>query len=171
MSLSTTVSNRLSEKDRALSIATNHLKNAEINPLNKQLITKFIQQLTAEGLTKDRQIKYIYTTVNLSRWFHNKLFKQVAKDDIVTVIGDLHKKEYSEWTKRDYRIVLKRLIKYVQEQEGKIFQKHEYPSEVAWLDCTVKKSRQKLPKELLSIEDIKKLSEGTLNLRDKTFIL
>lgn len=158
-------------KDRLIKAALVHLERAEINAANKKTISRFIDQLSAEGLTQDRQAKYIYTTVNLSRRLKGKVFSKVTKDDVVKLIGDINKSDFSEWTKRDYRIILKRLMKFVREKEGEVFEKKHYPAEVAWLDSTMKKARRKLPKELLSIDDVKRLTEGTLNLRDKSFIL
>lgn len=166
-------------KDRLIAIAQNHLKNSVIpnedkkiiSETNKKTITKFIEQLVAENLTKDRQAKYIYTLINISRRIDNKDFFKVNKDDVVNLISEINRTNFSEWTKRDYRIVIKRIMKYVREQQGKTFQNKQYPPEVSWLNVSMKKARIEYPKELLTIDDVKSLSEGTFNLRDKAFIL
>jgi len=51
------------------------------------------------------------------------------------------------------------------------FLKNEYPPEVKWIKANFKNSRQKLPNELLTIEDIKTLADATNNLRDRAFVL
>ena len=79
--------------------------------------------------------------------------------------------DYTEWTKRDFKIIIKRFMKYVREQEGQTFDKHQYPVEVKWISTTMKNNRQKLPNELLTIEDVKKLADATNNLRDRAFVL
>jgi len=165
------INNGNGAKEKIIRTALKHLDNVKINPTNKKTISNFINQLSAEGLTKDRQSKYIYTTVNISRGVKNKDFSKLTKKDIVNFIGNINNSDFSEWTKRDYRILLRRLMKYVREQEGQTFKKGEYPSEVEWLSSSMKKSRKRLPKDLLSIDDVKELSQGMINLRDKAFCL
>jgi len=158
-------------KDKILITALNHLDKVKINPKNKEIIANFVKHLAAEDLTKDRQSKYIYTTIQISRRIKNKDFTKLNKDSIEDLVGGINNSDFSEWTKRDYKIILKRLIKYIKEKEGKRYVKGCYPPEVTWISTTMKKTRIKLPKELLTIDDIKNLAEGTLNLRDKAFIL
>jgi len=158
-------------KDKILLTALNHLDRVKINPKNKEIIHNFVKHLAAEDLTKVRQSKYIYTTVQISRRIKNKDFTKLNKDSIEDLVGGINNSDFSEWTKRDYKIILKRLIKYIREKEGKRFLEGRYPLEVSWISSTMKKTRKKLPKELLTIDDIKELAEGTLNLRDKAFIL
>jgi site-specific recombinase XerD len=163
--------NGANEQATRIAYALSRLEKADIGAANKKTISRFIDQLSAEGLTLVRQAKYIYTIVLISQRLKNKPFVKVTKDDVVKVIGDINKTDFSEWTKRDYRIVFKRFMKFVREEEGKKFERHQYPAEVSWLDITMKKSRKKLPKELLTIDDVKSLAESTHNLRDKAFIL
>jgi len=158
-------------KDKIIKTALNHLNKVKINPSNKKLIQTFVNDLSAEGLTKDRQSKYIYTTIKISEGVHNKDFHKLKIDDIKKFISNINNTNFSEWTKRDYRIVTKRLMKYVKEKEGKRFLKGRYPLEVEWIKHIMKQSRKKLPKELLTIDDVKNLSGHTFNLRDKAFIL
>ena len=158
-------------KDKILRKAQNYLSRSEINEKNKEMITSFVNYLAADDLTKDRQSKYIYTCVRLSQRMNNRVFSTLMKKDIENIVAEINNSDFSEWTKRDYRIILKRLIKFIREREGSVFRKGEYPPEVAWLSSTMKKARKKLPKELLTIDDIKELADCTLNLRDKAFIL
>lgn len=158
-------------KDKILNTALNHLEKVDINPKNKKLIRSFIDDLSADGISKDRQSKYIYTTMKINEGVKNKDFHKLTRDDIKRFIAHINNTDFSEWTKRDYRIIIKRLIKYVKEKEGKRFLKGRYPLEVEWINTSMKRTRKKLPEELLTIDDVKKLSEGTFNLRDKAFIL
>jgi integrase len=158
-------------KNRILETALNHLEKVKINPKNKKLILSFINDLTAEGITKDRQSKYIYTTIKISQGVKDKDFHNLTRDDIKKFIANINNTNFSEWTKRDYRIITKRLIKYVKETEGKRYLRGRYPLEVEWINTSMKQSKKKLPKELLTIDDVKHLSEHTFNLRDKAFIL
>ena len=47
----------------------------------------------------------------------------------------------------------------------------EYPKEVKWIHPRMMKRNGKLPEELLTTEDIKKMANATDNLRDRAFIL
>lgn len=152
-------------------MAVNHLEKVKINPENKKIIYSFIDELRAEDITKVRIAKYIYTIIRISQKVHNKNFHKLTKDDVKKFIGDINNEDLSEWTKRDYRIVTKRLMKFVKQLEGKRYLKGRYPLEVEWINTSMKKTRKRLPKQLLSIDDVKKIAENTLNLRDKAFIL
>ncbi len=158
-------------QEKRLEMALAHLERADINPTNKKIIYSFIDELRAEGITKVRQAKYIYHIVKISERVKNKDFHKLTTDDIKRLIGDINNTDFSEWTKRDYRIVTKRLMKFVKQLEGKRFFKGRYPLEVEWINTSMKKTKKKLPKELLSIDDVKLLAEKTFNLRDKAFIL
>lgn len=151
-------------------MASHHLKTIKIHEHNRQIAYDFVQHLSAEGITKTRQAKYIYAITQLSRKFNNKQFPKVTKKDVEKLMGELNNSDLSEWTKRDYRIILKRLMKYIRETEGETFRRGHYPPEVDWLSSTMKKSKKKNPKQLLTIEDVHNLTEATCNLRDKAYV-
>jgi len=149
-----------------------YLEKSNIDKQNKKTIKEFTTSLSAEGLTQDRQSKYIYALVQISKRINNKLFSKVTKSDIEKLIGQINNEDISEWTKRDYRIITKRLIKYIRLKEGQKYSEKEYPEEVNWLSSSIKKKdKRKYSKDILKPEDIKLLASGTLNLRDKAFIL
>ena len=82
----------------------------------------------------------------------------------------INNKDYMDWTKHGYLVMTKRFYKWLRETEGQNFVKNEYPQEVKWIKANFKNSQQKLPNELLTIEDIKKLADATNNLRDRAFV-
>jgi len=157
---------------KVLQTAKNHLKKAEIPQYNKNIIQNMIEYLAAQGLTHDRQSKYIYTLVKISKKINNKDFSKLVKKDIIELIADINNTEYSVWTKRDYRIITKKLIKYIQEQKGKTFNKKEYPEMVSWISSSIKKKdKTKYSKPVLTPQDAEKIAAEAHNLRDKAFIL
>jgi integrase len=79
--------------------------------------------------------------------------------------------KYKYWTKRDFKIILKKFYKWLRENEGQNYSKYEYPDEVKWINTGKKQNKKKLPQELLDLDDIKKLAENTNNLRDRGLIL
>ncbi len=71
--------------------------------------------------------------------------------------------EYSEWTKKDFKVTLKKFYKWLRKTET-------YPDEVRFLKTSVKNNNKKMPSELLTIDDIKKLAAASNNLRDKSIV-
>jgi integrase/recombinase XerD len=67
--------------------------------------------------------------------------------------------------------MIKRFMKWLREQEGQEFGKKQYPKEVEWITTTMKENRVGYSKELLTFEDVLKLSEAANNLRDRAFVL
>jgi integrase/recombinase XerD len=155
---------------KRLTRAKIYIKNLNIRNRNRNHILNFIEYLDAEGLTLVRQTKYCYTLGTLSKLI-NKDFSKITKDDVVKLINKINEKDYTEWTKRDFKIVLKRLIKFIKEQDGNEYDKREYPKEVKFINTTIKHNQKKKPKEILSIDEVKKLADNTENLRDRCFIL
>jgi site-specific recombinase XerD len=140
------------------------IKNTkEIDQANKRHILRFVDRLSAEGLSKARQIKYIYNLKTISKIL-KKDFDKATKSDIEKLCSDINNSEYTDWTKHDFLAEIKRFYKWLKQTE-------DYPEEVRWIKNNMKRSKRKLPKELLNIEDIKKLAENTNNLRDRCLIL
>jgi len=78
----------------------------------------------------------------------------------------IQEKDYSPWTKHQYKVILKRFYKWLKGND------EEYPPEVKWIKCVMKKTEQKLPGEgeLLTEEEIKKLIHTAESPRDKALI-
>ena len=134
------------------------------------MINNFLVQLSAEGLGKSRQIKYLYTLGKLAKML-DKDFSKADKNDIVKLCSTINNLDLKEWTKHDYKVVIKRFYKWLRENEGQDLDKRQYPREVSWITVKMKKVRKRLPKELLSIEDVKKIANHANNLRDRCLIL
>jgi site-specific recombinase XerD len=150
--------------DHSLKKAKSYLKNTkDVLPANKSHILKFVDRISAEGLSKARQIKYIYNLKTISILL-NKDFDKATKSDIEKLCSKINNSNYTEWTKHDFRAEIKRFYKWLKQTE-------DYPPEVRWLKNNMKKSKRKLPKELLTIDDVKILAESTNNLRDRSLIL
>lgn len=130
---------------------------------NSETILRFYRQLVAEGLGIARQIKYLSTLRRIASLL-NKPFEKATKDDIIDFVVKIEQQGYSEWTKRDYKIVLKRFYKWLHGCE------EEYPAEVRWIKVghNIPNTLQK--KDLLTIDDIERIANSARNLRDKAFI-
>lgn len=147
-----------------------HVMKSEILAENKKHILSFIEQIGAEGLSKTRQQKYIFTLLPIAKMI-KKDFKNLTKQDIVKLCSEINNSNYAEWTKHDRLVGIKRFMKYIYEQKGESFNKGEYPDCVKWITTTMKQSRKKKPEDLLTVEDVKKLANNSNNLRDRAMIL
>jgi site-specific recombinase XerD/ribosomal protein L40E len=129
---------------------------------NKTAILDFYNDLLCRGLSKARILKYLNTLERIDRFF-GKTFVNATKNDIADLVRKIEEKDYSDWTKHDYKIVLKIFYRWLRGTEN-------YPEEVKWIKATVKNNNI-LPEEVLTEDDIKKLVECATSLRDKAFIL
>jgi len=140
---------------------------AKSNPItkrNSELISKFEDYGFTISLSKKRITKYVYSLRKLAEWL-DKDFDQATKEDIEKLVLFIEKKGYSAWTKHDYRVIIKRFYKWLKGND------EIYPDEVKWIKTTLKKKDVVLPEELLSEDDIKRLVDSAVSIRDKAFII
>lgn len=148
--------------DRILERTLDKLRGCDIDKESKDEILEFVNQGLLEGLSKPRLIKYASTLKQMAKLL-KKPFLKARKEDILTLVRKIERKDYSDWTKRDYKIVLKKFFKWLRKSE-------DYPEEVKWIKARIKKNNI-LPEELLTEEEVKLMAEHANNLRDKAFIL
>jgi integrase len=154
---------------KRLNGAKNLIKKSKIQSENKKYILAFIDQLSAEGISKVRQLKYLYTLKTLTNLMETDFLK-ADKQDIIQLMNKINNSEYKEWTKRDFKVVIKRFYRWIREKEGKKYSRGEYPKEVKWINTGKKNHNKKLPNQLFTIEDIKILANNAKNLRDRCLI-
>jgi len=157
--------------EKKLESGKKYIERLEITSENKKYITQFIDQLSAENISQVRQIKYIYSFSTICKLLDGKDFSKLTKQDITSYCSKVNNSVYTEWTKHDLKVIIKRFMKWLREQEGQEFDKHEYPSEVKWINASMKENKLGYSKKLLTFEDVLKLSEAANNLRDRCFVL
>lgn len=89
--------------------------------------------------------------------------KKITKEDISRLVREIEEKDYTDWTKHDYKLILKIFFRWFKKTE-------EYPEEVKWIRLKVGKGHL-LPEEILTEDEVKRLAECATSLRDKAFIL
>jgi integrase/recombinase XerD len=141
------------------------LKKDKITEKNKDLILEFSDYCLVRGLSKPRIIKYI-DTLRLSARIINKDFDKTTKKDIMAFVGRIQESKYSLWTKKDFKVMIKRFYKWLKGND------EIYPDEVKWIPTHLKKSELKLPLEgdLLTEEEVQRMIDSASNPRDKAFI-
>jgi len=134
--------------------------NPSIDEESKQKILDFYQECIVRGYSKARIIKYLVTLERIARDLGKPLI-QAKKEDIVNLIAKIEQRGYSEWTKHDYKVILRIFYKWLR--------KNDYPEEVSWIK--VRDSRNhKLPEEILTQEEVQRMIDAADHIRDKAFI-
>jgi integrase/ribosomal protein L40E len=94
--------------------------------------------------------------------FTNKSLENITKEDILNFFSSLSNR--SPKTRDNYKITIKNFYQLLNGMEGQ-----NYPEIVSWLKLE-RNNHYKLPEELLTEEDIKKLVNVANNIRDKALI-
>lgn len=147
--------------EKKLESVVRRLENSDIIEKNKQLISQFHKQLIAEGLGIGRQAKVIRIIWAFAEWIR-KPFDTLDRNDIVDLVGFIETQKWTAWTKHDYKIMLKRFIKWLKSSK-------DYPDEVSWIKAPYPRNTL-LANQLLTEEEIIKMVELATNPRDKAFI-
>lgn len=124
---------------------------------DKALIRKFVDYkiATGQGVGRQEKVLWVLRTIG-ERYLEGSTFSSLTKDDVVRVVSEIETETWSDWTKRDYKLLLKAFLLWAGKQE-----------EVNWIKLKRLKS---LPNELISEQDVQKMIDAALNLRDKALI-
>lgn len=148
--------------ERKINRARDKVKTLAVPGTNRKAILSFSEFCFSDGLSSRRVLKYIYTLCTIALRFP-KEFNKANRDDIEKLVNGIERSNYSEWTKRDFRITLKKFYRWLRQAD-------DYPPEVKWLRSTMRNKRAKLPDEILTQEEVQKLITAALTTRDKAFI-
>ena len=144
-----------------LEIRLKKLKNSSLSDRNKELILEFHNYCFAEGLSISRVLRYIYCLDKVCQWLDKDLDK-VEKKDMVSLIQRIERSSYADNTKVLFKVCLKKFYKW--RNNG------EYPEMVSWFKSHTRNSNHKLPEELLTEDEIKRMIASADHPRDKAFI-
>ena len=148
---------------KALNWRLEGIKNGKhCSETNKKQMLEFYEYLFAEGLSIPRVEKYMGLLSRFDKEIQGKDFMQLEKKDIITFLAWLETTNYSEWTKKDYKVGLKKFYKWA--NNGTL------PSHISWIKSGMKNEKKLLPQELLTPEDVLKLINSSNNTRDRAFI-
>lgn len=148
--------------ERTIKSALNRLKHSKIGQKNKDAILNFYKDCLPRGLSKARILKYLCTLETISK-LYTKAFETSTKNDIAELVRKIEERDYSDWTKHDFKVVIKIFFRWLRKTD-------DYPDEVKWIKARVKNGHL-LPEEILTEDEVKKLVDCATNLRDKAFIL
>ncbi len=136
-------------------------KSRKISKRNKELLLKFQRDCFAQGLSIVRVERYLYLLKNIISWL-NKDLDKANKEDLLDLVQKIERMDYAEWTKQLHKISIKKFYKWLNNGE--------YPEKIKWLKTTMKNGKSRLPEEILTIEEVKRLIEAAGHVRDKALI-
>ena len=151
------------EYEKRYESAIRRIKASEIPEANKEAILGFQKDISARGTRIPRVVKYLNDLMTVSRLL-GKEFGKATKDDIMDLVNRIERKPYSEWTKADYRTVTKRFYRWLKGSDT------DYPDEVKWIKTSLNVKGGKLPEELWTEDEVRKLIDAADNPRDKAMI-
>lgn len=141
------------------------MDDPEICEENKKILKDMMDKCFADGLTTTRICKILYTTRQIAHYL-NKPFPDATKLDIQGVVGKIERNErYSEWTKHDFKAILKKLYKWLKGND------ETFPDEVRWVKPRLKNGKKMLPENILTEDEVKRMAEIATHPRDKAFVL
>ncbi len=117
---------------------------------NRKKLLEYYESLYSSGARSiSRKIRIMSSTAQLFGWLE-KDFDLVEKEDLVKLIVKISSKKYSPHTIMMFKVSIKQFWKW-------LYGEDEYPKLVRFIKCTVKHNEKKLPEDLYSEEDIKKI--------------
>src|SRR2546425_2399319 len=133
--------------------------------INGQVLLRYYQRRVAEGISQARIVKCLNTLRILSKLF-GKRFETATKENIVELVSRIEGLEVGDYTKHDYKVIIKKFYQWLRQYDD-----GEYPPEVKWIK-DARKPQSKLTKsDLLTFDDVTRLVNATVNIRDKALML
>lgn len=146
---------------RRIECTLRKIRNSSIPEESKKNILDFYRECILRGYSKARIIKYLDTLERTARLL-DKPFEEAKKEDIENLIAEIEQRGYTEWTKHDYKVILRVFYRWLRNCD--------YPKEVSWIKIKGT-NNHKLPEELITAEEVLKLADAADHIRDKAFIL
>lgn len=144
-----------------------------MNKQNEALWTKFENHGLNNGLSKKRIDKLKYMFLMILRGLNDKDLHKVTREDIESFLNKLNRNEYKKLNGENYTGTSKSDIKKFMKLFWKWFKgnNESYPLEVSWIRSKIAKDEKPIPKEIISIKDLEKVSSSVSIPEYKAFFL
>lgn len=130
--------------------AVEKLAQSSLTVGDKNLITRFVEYKGAEKVGVERQEKYLrILRVIGENFLGGSTYSSLTKEDVVRIVSGIERQPWTDWTKHDYRLILKTFVTWLGNPEA-----------VEWVKVVKPKG---LPDELLTEEDVQALINAALN--------
>lgn len=131
-------------------------KSSSLIDGDKTLIFEFVDYKIARGIGVGREEKYLRILRTLREKYMKSSFSSLEKKDIEAIVSGIERSEFKDWTKYDYKRVIKTFLTWMG--------KHD---EVEWINF---KKPRRLPDDILTEKEIMAMIDAAENLRDKALI-
>ncbi|MBS3054766.1 MAG: tyrosine-type recombinase/integrase [Candidatus Aenigmarchaeota archaeon] len=146
--------------ERSLESLKQRIVKLGIPQENEKAIMDFDTQCYINGLRPATRLCYMKSIYYLVRKI-SKPFSEITKEDIVTLFESLRNGS-GDRTMELAKLSIKKFFKFLNNGE--------YPEIVSWIKEN-RNNKYKLPEELLTKEEIKKMAEACDSVRDRAFVL
>lgn len=130
------------------------MKDTEISETNQKLILNFVNYCFSEGIGEHRAHKYLSTLKIVANSISTD-FDKATEDEIRAYVGSIERSSFSDWTKHDYKVVMKKFYRWLNDGEE--------PVKTRWIKTTLKKHDRKLPEDILKEEEVELMIKAALN--------
>ncbi len=131
---------------------------AKLYPEDLEDALNFYNELLANSYSLSRIDKYLATLVSIMRRLERP-FKSATKEDVKSFMVKLGKCDYSGWTKRDMKVILRVYMRWLGREDT-----------VDWV--VIKQPKiGRLPQEILLEGEIKDLAKAAYTTRDDALVL
>ena len=137
-----------------------------VSAANRKKIAEFTERCKADGMKPASITKDLFSLRFIGRNI-KKNFRDANKKDIIRVKSSIEAQNWTDKTKHNHGVALKKFYKWLYGLE----EKGQYPKVVSWVETTEKKSRDRLPEEFVNEDELERMMQAADNQRDKAFTL
>ncbi|MFA6269454.1 MAG: tyrosine-type recombinase/integrase [archaeon] len=129
---------------------------------SKPVLLDYHRANVMDGLALPTQLKHLQAMYHLAKQLKEKPLLSLEKKDIEELVFQIRSSPKSLSTKQKYLICMKKFYKWANGGT--------YPEKIAWVHVKKSISDQKLPEDLLTLEEVKRMLNVCENDRDRCFI-
>lgn len=90
---------------------------SKLKPEDRDDVQRFIEDLQANGISAGRIIKYLSSFVSINKHLDESFNKAEIKD-FKKYVAWLENSDYSDWTKHDLKIILKKYLQWLGKEDN-----------------------------------------------------
>ncbi|HLB67312.1 MAG TPA: tyrosine-type recombinase/integrase [Thermoplasmata archaeon] len=128
----------------------------------RERILDFHRHCVASGLSPARTLRYLNDLPQLATRL-GRPFEDASRTDLERVLEAIERSDYAPQTKLDFRKTVKKFYKWQNGGEA-------YPDCASWIKTTGKRNHDRLPEDLLTEDDVKRLVAAATHPRDRALI-
>lgn len=150
---------------RSISLKLDRMKNnPSISNVNKVYVEKTVKYLQARDLNERTILRWLECLDIFLTRLGKKTVENASREDIEGVVGNINTLGYKEETKAKIKTIIKAFYKHFFGEDT------YYPKQVAWIKTSIRQSKQILPEDMLTHNEVAKLLQLATNERDKAII-